>query len=120
MRQLVTINKYLSRQVRRNLCSVLANTQNPQQVNSLLSDLLSAEEFDRIAKRLAVAQFLNKSRSYADIKANLQVSPTEIAKVAKNVDGQGYQFAINDIKAELWADNWSRRLARLLKPLFSR
>lgn len=113
------LNRYLEQQIYHDLCLMLANITDPSQIRLVLDDLLSGEEFELIAKRLAVAQYLDKGRTFGDIKNNLAVNSTVIAQVAKKIANRGYQIALNDIKAEVWADNWSRRLARILKPVFS-
>jgi len=95
----------------------MANTKSEIDIEQLLRSLLSEAELSAIAKRLAIAVFLDKGQSYEHIKDVLKVSSATIAGVSENINQKGLQLALQQVKAEEWADMWSIRLSRALEKL---
>ena len=111
------VNSTIEEQTYRILFQVLTNTKNELDMEQLLRSLLSEAELSALAKRLAIAVFLDKGQSYEHIKDILKVSSATIAGVSENVDKRGMQIALQQVKAEEWADMWSVRLSRALEKL---
>ena len=61
---------------------------------------------------MAIAYYLKKGRSYANIKENLKVSSATIASVQEITDTKGVQLAIKKVEAEEWANKWSEKISK--------
>ena len=114
------LNKNIEKQIFVMLCQVLAETRDVERVKILLTDLLTESEELAMAKRLAIAVYLDKGRSYEDIKNHLKVSSATIASVAEQMGNPGVQLALNHVKAEEWADDWSKKISGLVDKMLSR
>lgn len=111
------MNNKIEAQVYKILYQVLGDAKNEVEVELTLKALVSESELSAIAKRLAIAVFLDKRQSYEHIKDVLKVSTATIASVAENMNNKGLQMALAKVKAEEWADVWSIRLSRALEKL---
>lgn len=111
------ISKNIENQVYKILYQVLADSKTEEGTEVVLKSLLTGSELEAIAKRLAIAVFLDKGQSYEHIKDVLKVSSATIASVAENIDKRGMQMALERVKAEEWADVWSIRISRALEKL---
>jgi uncharacterized protein YerC len=111
------MNKKIETQVYKILYQVLGDAKNEVDVEITLKALMTENELSAIAKRLAIAVFLDKRQSYEHIKDVLKVSTATIASVAENMNKKGIQMALTKVKAEEWADVWSIRLSRALEKL---
>lgn len=109
------LNTTLEKQVFSVFYQSLADLRTPEEVESVLTDLLTETERTAIAKRLAIATFLEKGRSYENIRETLKVSSATIAAVADQLGSPGYQLALTKIKAEQWAEEWAGKIAGLFK-----
>ena len=93
------------------LYQVITDIQNPNEAQVLLESFLSKNELEVIARRLGIAYFLDKGKSYTNIKDNLAVSSTTIAAVAKDMKTKkGFKVALGKIRAEEWANKWSKKI----------
>ncbi len=79
-----------------------------------MEDYLTKSEYESLSKRLAIAYWLKKGRSYSNIKQNLKVSSATIANVQSMMDKPGFKLAIKNIEAEEWANVWSKRFQKLI------
>lgn len=111
------MNKKIEGQVYKILYQVLADAKSEVDIELTLKALMSDSELSALAKRLAIAVFLDKRQSYEHIKDVLKVSTATIASVAENMNKKGIQVALARVKAEEWADVWSIRLSRALEKL---
>lgn len=68
-----------------------------------------------MSKRLAVAYWLKKGRSYENIKQNLKVSSATIASVQENFKKGGFQIVLKKLEAEEWANKWSVKIKKFVK-----
>ncbi|MFH2019471.1 MAG: Trp family transcriptional regulator [bacterium] len=107
----------IENQVYKILYQVLADEKTEIEMEIMLKALLTESELSAIAKRLAIAVFLDKGQSYERIKDILKVSSATIASVAENMNMRGMQTALKRVKAEEWADVWSIRISRALEKL---
>ena len=96
---------------------LLAEMKSPEEIEGLLKDLLTEAEKVAIYKRLGIGLYLDKGRSYEDIKNHIKVSSATIAAVAENVSKPGFQEAIRRIKADEWAEDWSNKISQKIKRL---
>jgi len=112
-----SMNKKIEGQVYKILYQVLADAKSEVDIELTLKSLMSDSELSALAKRLAIAVFLDKRQSYEHIKDVLKVSTATIASVAENMNKKGIQVALARVKAEEWADVWSIRLSRALEKL---
>lgn len=111
------MNKQIEAQVYKILYQVLADAKTDVDMELILKAVMTEGELSAVAKRLAIAVFLDKGQSYEHIKDVLKVSTATIASVAENMNKRGIQMALLRVKAEEWADVWSIRLSRALEKL---
>lgn len=111
------MNKNIQNQVFKIFYQVMADAKSDVDVELILKSLMTENEILTIAKRLAIAVFLDKGQSYEHIKETLKVSTATIANVAMSMNKKGIQMALNRVKAEEWADVWSIRLSKALEKL---
>lgn len=111
------MNKSIEAQVYKILYQVAADVKSEEEMEMLLKSLLTESELSAVAKRLAIAVFLDKGQSYDRIKDILKVSSATIASVAESINERGIQNAIRRVKAEEWADMWSIKISRALEKL---
>lgn len=111
------MNKNIQSQVMKIFYQVLADAKTDTDMELILKSLLTEKEALTIAKRLAIAVFLDKGQSYEHIHDTLQVSSATIATVAESMNKKGMQMALARVKAEEWADVWSIRISRALEKL---
>ena len=106
------VNKTLENQIQKMLVGSLCEINDPRQMEVVLSDLLTQPERVAMMQRLGIAIYLDKGRSYEDIKNNLKVSSATIATVAENIAREGYSHLIRMIKADEWAEAWTNRITK--------
>lgn len=111
------MNKQIETQVYKILYQVLADAKTEVDMELILKSVMTEGELSAVAKRLAIAVFLDKGQSYEHIKDVLKVSTATIASVADSMNKRGIQMALQRVKAEEWADVWSIRLSRALEKL---
>jgi len=109
------LNKNLENQLKKMWYGLLAEMNSPEEIEELLMDLLTEAEKVAIYKRLGIGLYLDKGRSYEDIKNHIKVSSATIAAVAENVGKPGFQEAIRRIKADEWAQEWSHKISQKIK-----
>lgn len=99
------------------LIGILCEVDSPQKMTEILSDLLTDTERVAMMKRLGIAIYLDKSRSYEDIKNNLKVSSATIATVVESMGNPGIIEVVKRIKAEEWANDWTEKISRGLRKI---
>lgn len=108
------INPTIEKQVYQIFYQALTDLHSLSETESFLKEILTETELEAIAKRLAVAVYLEKGRSYENIKEMLKVSSATVATVAEQMKkGKGYQIALEKIKADEWADKWARKIGKI-------
>ncbi len=108
------LNKSLEDQIFEIFSQVLADTNTKEQAKALLEDFLTKTEKTTLAKRLAVAHYLERGRSYENIKNTLKVSSATIASVQRMMRLQGFDLLLQKITADQWADKWSKKISKTL------
>jgi TrpR-related protein YerC/YecD len=109
------LNSVLEKQIFSVFYQTLSDLRTPEEIKTVLTDLLTETELTALAKRLAIATFLEKGRSYENIRDTLKVSSATIASVAEQIGNPGFQMALERIRAEEWAGEWAGRIASLFR-----
>lgn len=113
--------KQLNRTIEKHIFSIfyqlITDINSTSEAKTLLADLLTDTERQVLAKRLAIAIFLDKGRSYENIKNTLKVSSATIASVQEQMGNPGIQLALQKVKAEEWADDWSEKITGIMSRL---
>jgi uncharacterized protein YerC len=109
------VNPVLEKQLHTTLFTLITDLKNPQDAQQVLASLLTNSELTSVAKRLAVAYWLSKGRSYENIKENLKVSSATIAEVQQHVKNPGWKLALQKVTAEEWASLWEQKIRHVFK-----
>ena len=108
------LNGSLRRQIQIAFAQVLSDIKNPEDMHKFLADYLSESEYEILAKRLAVAYWLKKGRSYENIKQNLKVSSATVASVQSEIKKPSFQKGLKIIEAEEWATQWAEKIKKFI------
>lgn len=102
------------------LYQVLADLKKPEDVARFLEDVLSETERTVLAKRLAIAYWLNKNKSYDKIRQELRVSSATVANVQKWLEksGEGLKLALKTIDADEWAGEMAEKFSAKVRSIF--
>lgn len=109
------LNKTIEKQIFQILYQLVADTKTAEEAETLMADLLSGAERLAVAKRLAIAAFLDKGRSYENIRETLKVSSATIASVQGVMGNQGTQLALTKVKAGEWAEEWGDKIVNMFR-----
>lgn len=105
----------LAKEIKRNLFQVLLDLKSNKEIETFLQDFFTSGELETFSKRLAIAYWLKKGRSYENIRKNLKVSSATIASVQSLMETQGLKLALKKIEAEEWAAQWAKRIQKIVK-----
>ncbi len=77
-------------------CQALSSLKNTKETAKFLTDLLSAQEAEMLAKRLKIAKRLAEGKKYDEIRQELKVGFSTIARVNTwlNLSGEGFRMVI--------------------------
>lgn len=77
------------------LCDAIVKMKKPEEAAKLISDLLSPQELEMIAKRLEIAKLLIEGHNYQYIRGVLKTGASTIARVNTwlNLSGEGFKLA---------------------------
>ena len=109
------LNPSLKSQIKKTLAQAVADLTDLNETSSYFADFFTDSEYEAYAKRLAIAYWLKKKRSYANIKDNLKVSSATIATVQKMMKKPGFQLVLKKIEAEEWANQWAEKIKKFVK-----
>lgn len=95
------LDKETTQEIITDLCEAVAQAKNPAEAAELLTDLLGRQELEMVARRLRVADMLLDDLTYDDIRKELKISTTTIARVQVwlHESGEGYRKIIERTKA---------------------
>jgi len=110
-----TVNKHLKKEIDNALITTVADLKTPEQIETFLKDFLTTTEYEMFSKRLAIAYWLTKGRSYANIRENLKVSSATIASVQEHLVKDGFKLAMKIMQADEWAQKWAGRIKKIVK-----
>lgn len=108
------INVTLEKQLFAMLFQLMADLKTPQEAESVLRETLSDTELTTLVKRLSVAYWLTKGRSYTNIKDNLKVSSASISDIQRALKRPGWKLALSKVTADEWATVWESRIKKLI------
>lgn len=108
------LNPSLKSQIIKIFAQTLVDLKDSKEARSFLKDFLTDAEIETFAKRLAIAYWLKRGRSYANIKQNLKVSSATIADVSSTIETQGIRIALEKIEAEEWANQWAKKIKKFV------
>lgn len=111
-----TVNKHLKKEIENTFLTIIEDLKSQPNIELFFKDFLTTTEFEMLSKRLAIAYWLRKGRSYTNIKDNLKVSSATIASVQDYSQKPGYQLALKLLEADEWASKWSERIKGIVKP----
>src|SRR3989338_4211047 len=106
------VNTHLSQELFNTLHQAIADLKNSQEVEKFLKSFLSDAEHTTLAKRVAVAYWLDNKRSYENIRENLKVSRAPNATIQTGLGGEGVKPAPPKIKAEEWANKLASKIQK--------
>ena len=109
------INPVLEKQVNQMWWQLVADIKTPVEAENIFTGLFSETELAAIIKRLAVAYWLKKKRSYENIKRNLKVSSATIATVQQDLKLPGWKLAMQKVLADEWATKWEAKIKNVFK-----
>lgn len=111
------LNRQLEKQIFEIFYQTLADLKRKEDVKIFIRDFLTKTEQSVLAKRLAVAMYLEKNRSYDQIKQALKVSSATIATVDRMMQqhSEGFVVALKRIEAEEWADKVAKQISSFFK-----
>lgn len=112
------LNKNIEKQLSEMFFGILSELKTPEEIKLVLGDILTEAELTSAIKRLGIAVYLDKGRSYEDVKNNIKVSSATIASVAERLGNPGWQEVIRRIKAEQWASEWTEKISAKVGRVF--
>lgn len=113
------INPNLKNQLYRLVYQVVADIRSEKEAKIFLKEILTENELEILVKRLGTAYYLDKGRSYSNIKTNLHLSSATISTVAEQMrKGKGFEIVLKKIRADEWASRWAKKINKGLKSLF--
>lgn len=105
-------NPSLKKQIKIAFAQTISDLRDVKEADQYLNDFLTDSEYEAFAKRLAIAYWLKKGRSYNNIKDNLKVSSATIASVQAMMEKPGFKLAIKKLEAEEWANQWAEKISK--------
>lgn len=108
------VNQHLEKELFRTLHGAVADLKTPENIEEFFKAFLSKTEYQTLAKRVAVAYWLDKGRGYNNIRDNLKVSSATIASIQETLKkSRGARLAIARIRADEWANVWTEKIRKL-------
>lgn len=111
----LTLNPHLKKEITNTFFQTISDLKDPEEIKTFLTDFLNNAELETFSKRLAIAYFLKKGRSYSNIKQNLKVSSATVAVIEKLLATEGFKLALKRIEAEEWANQWAEKIKKIIK-----
>ncbi len=108
------LNQNLEKQIFQVLHQLVADLGSPKEVEIFLDDFLTAATKTSLAKKVMIALFLDQKMAYEKIRDSLNVSTSTISEIYNRLGHDGIQLAIKKIKAEEWANKWSKKINSVL------
>jgi len=108
------LNRSLKKEIENTFIQLLADLNNKTKAEEFLGDFLTPAEMETFSKRLAIAYWLKKGRSYSNIKENLKVSSATIATVQNMMEKTGFQKGLKQVEADEWAVVWEQKIKKFV------
>ena len=109
------ITPKVEKEIYRLFYQTMADLRSPDEARAFFEEILTKTERQAIAKRLAVAVYLEKGQSYEEIKKALKISSATVANVAEqSKKGEGFEVALKKVRADQWATKWAEKIAQMM------
>lgn len=105
----------LKNQIVKTLAQTIVDLKDIDEAHTFLQDFFKESELETFAKRLSIAYWLKKGRSYSNIKQNLKVSSATIATVQGLMHKTGIGLALKKLEAEEWANVWAEKIRKFVR-----
>lgn len=105
----------LKNQIVKTLAQTIVDLNDVEEAHIFLKDFFNESELETFAKRLSIAYWLKKGRSYTNIKQNLKVSSATIASVHSLLGKTGVALALKKLEAEEWANVWAEKIRKFVR-----
>ena len=105
----------LKNQIVKTLAQTIVDLKDIDEAHTFLKDFFNESELETFAKRLSIAYWLKKGRSYTNIKQNLKVSSATIASVQNLLGKTGVGLALKKLEAEEWANVWAEKIRKFVR-----
>jgi uncharacterized protein YerC len=109
------LNPSFKNQIEVTFCQLISDIKTPKEAEIFFKDFLNETEYETFVKRLAIAYWLKKKRSYANIKQNLKVSSATIAVIQTLMQKPGFKMALKKIEADEWANVWAEKIKKITR-----
>ena len=109
------LNDSLKKEIIRTFFQTINDLKGTGEIETFFKNFFNDAELETYSKRLAIAYWLKKGRSYENIKNNLKVSSATIATVEKLLNSEGFKLALKKMEAEEWANVWSQKIKKFVK-----
>lgn len=113
------LNPIVEKKIKEIFHQLIADLKNKEDVAIFLRDFLTPVEYQALIKRLALALYLEKNRSYKEIQKTLKVSSATIAALQEMMDkrSEGFSIALQYIKTDKWAGGLAERISKTVKKI---
>ncbi len=102
------------------LFQLIADLNSSIEAKKFMQSFFTETELLNLAKRLAIAVYLENNASYEKIEEELKVSSATIANVEKIRKEKGFQLAIDKIRTERWAEEWAKKITKTVDKIVKR
>jgi TrpR-related protein YerC/YecD len=109
------LNPIFKKELQRTLAQAICDLKDVDETEMFLTDFFAESEYEAFAKRLAIAYWLKKGRTYQNIKENLKVSSATVASVEKDMKKPGFALLLKKVEAEEWASKWAERIKKVTR-----
>lgn len=109
------VNSILKKQISQTFIQTILDLKDLKELETFFEDFFNDSEFETFIKRLAIAYWLKKGRSYSNIKENLKVSSATIASIQDQLEKPGFKLALKKMEAEEWANVWSEKIRKFIR-----
>ncbi len=109
------INPKLQIKIEEMFAQVIADIKTKEQALIFIKDFLTETERVALSKRLALTLYLDRKKSYEEIKKEIGISSATIASVQNCLEKkeEGFIMALNLMKANQWAEKWTDKVSNL-------
>lgn len=114
------LNQNLEKQIFQVLYQLVSDLKSPEEVEKFLDAFLTEATKVSLAKKVMIALLLDQKRAYEKIRDSLNVSTSTISEIYNRLGSTGVQLAIKKIKAEEWADKWSKKINSVFAKILSK
>ena len=85
------MDKSKKEEMKKNLFRIFAETEDPDDISTLLDDLCTQKEIGQMAERLRAAELLMEGKTYTQVMEETEISSATLSRVSRCVQyGKGY------------------------------